>query len=94
MTSSEFPWASRTFIDETGRVRADQLGAGLDQRRLQRSTVVGKVISCPSHPGEPSAMRRSWVGCVSIVVFFARVLRRRVEGAGRTTIAPSGSAVQ
>jgi hypothetical protein len=28
---------------------ARQLGARLDQRRLQRGRIVGKMISCPSH---------------------------------------------
>jgi hypothetical protein len=37
----------------------------------------------------PSAVRRSCVGCANIVAFFARVLMRRVEGAGQPTIAPS-----
>ena len=32
-------------------------------------------------------MSRSWVGCVSIVTFLTRMLRRRVEGAGKPTIA-------
>jgi hypothetical protein len=31
------------------RLGAHELGARLDQRRLQRGHIVGKMISCPSH---------------------------------------------
>ena len=31
------------------RLGAHELGARLDQRRLQRGRIVGKMISCPSH---------------------------------------------
>ena len=31
------------------RLAPSELGARLDQRRLQRGRVVGKMISCPSH---------------------------------------------
>ena len=34
----------------------DELGARLDQRRLQRIGVVGKMISCPSHGGDTSTI--------------------------------------
>jgi hypothetical protein len=39
-------------------LRTHQLGARLDQRRLQRISAVGKVISGPSHGGDTSTMRR------------------------------------
>ena len=38
------------------RLRARELGARLDQRRLQRIVVVGKMIGCPSHGGDTSTI--------------------------------------
>jgi hypothetical protein len=38
------------------RLRSHELGARLDQRRLQRVGIFGKVISCPSHRGDTSTI--------------------------------------
>ena len=38
------------------RFRARQLGARLDQRRLQRRRVLGKMIPCPSHDRDDSTI--------------------------------------
>jgi hypothetical protein len=38
------------------RFRARELGARLDQRRLQRSCVLGKMIRCPNHDCDTSTI--------------------------------------